>query len=223
MGGREMQVPVAEVIEAPTPAFFDTYGALYAFTLLWSLVGIAAIAALPAFAENTPYFLLLAWPPVAAMATLLLTEKRPGSLLGLAGRTLLLSAIASFATVMAITFAIPVFALLDARWLLAPRGVAGVTVGLVMMTVLIIVPLSIGLVRAVRSREGAGASAWLRAGAIVAALVVVGVVAYTTLVPGHPLEALVREDQAYALLTAVSWYVPGYALFTALARSFGLG
>lgn len=213
---REMDVP-----EDSTPAFFDTYGALYAFTLLWSLAGIAALAAMPAFAETSGYFALVAWPPVAAMATLLLTERRPGTMLGLAGRTLLLSAVAAFATVLGITFLIPMFALARARYLLAPRGVAGVTFGLIGMTLFIIVPLSIGFVRAARSREGA--RAWLRAGAIVAALAVVGVVAYATMVPGGGLEAIVREDQAYALLTAVSWYVPGYALFTALARRLGLG
>jgi hypothetical protein len=73
----------------------------------------------------------------------------------------------------------------------------------------------------VRSRAGTGAR--LRAGAIVAALGVVAVVAYTTLVPGHPLEEIVSPEQAKALLGAVSWYLPAYALATALARRFGLG
>jgi hypothetical protein len=217
----EREVRQADAMQESTPAFFETYGSLYAFTLLWALVGIAAFTALPPHAETLAYVALVGWAPVAAMATLLLTERRPGTMLGLLGRTVLLSGIAAFATVFGITLLIPVFALAQARFLLAPRSVAGVVFGVCALTVLIVVPLSIAFVRAVRS--GTGASARLRAGAILVALAVVGVVAYTTLVPGHPLGEIVSPEQAKTLLGAVSWYLPAYALTTGLARRFGFG
>jgi hypothetical protein len=210
-----------EETEGAAPAFLDTYGALYSFTLLWSLVGIAAFAVLPPHAETMSYVALVGWAPVVAMATLLLTERRPGSMLGLAGRTALLSAVAAFATVFGITLLIPMFALAQARFLLAPRSVAGVVFGVVALAVLIVVPLTVSLVRAVRSRAGAGS--WVRAVSIAVALAVALGVAYTTLVPGHPLTAMVGPEQAASLLGAVTWYLPGYALFAALSRQLGLG
>ncbi len=209
-----------DVREEATPRFFDTYGAVYAFTAIFAIGAIATIAALPAYAANTGYYLLLAWPPLVAMASLLLTERRPGSWLGLAGRTLLLTSIASLATVLMISFAIPVINLAHARPLLAPRGLPGVTVGVVALVTLIVVPLVIGFVRALRSHDGGSK---VRAGAIAVALVLALVVAFMTIVPGYDLVRFLRDDQAYAVLMVISWYGPAYALATASARSLGLG
>jgi hypothetical protein len=221
MESSEMREQGPDILDPEAPAFFDTYGSLFAFTLLWSLVGIAAFTMLPPHAETLSYVALVGWAPLAAMATLLLTERRPGTMLGLAGRAVLLTAVAAFATVFGITLLVPMFALAQARYLLAPRSLAGVLVGVVALTVLIVVPLSISFVRAARARAQVGAR--LRAGAILAALAVIAVVAYTTLVPGHPLAALVSKEQASALLGAVSWYLPAYALTASLARRFGFG
>lgn len=207
--------------EQPNPPFFDSYGAVYSFIVLFGLAGIAAIGAFPAYASTSGYFGVLAWPPVAATASLLLTERRPGTWPGLAGRTALLTFVASFATVLMITFAIPVINLAHARPLLAPRGVAGVTVGVIALVAFIIVPLIAGSVRALRAQARPGS--YIRVGAIVLALVVALVVAFMTLVPGYPLAGVLRDDQAYAVLMVVSWYAPAYALATAAARKFGLG
>jgi hypothetical protein len=176
---------------------------------------------LPAYAASAGYYLLLAWPPVVAMVSLLLTERRPGSWFGLAGRTVLLTFVASFATVLMITFVIPVINLARARPLLAPRGVPGVTVGVIALIALVVVPLSVGLVRALRTREHTGS--YVRAGAIIVALVLALIIAFMTLVPGYELARFLRDDQAYAVLMVISWYGPAYALATSWARSFGLG
>lgn len=209
--------------EMVAPRFLDTYGVAYSFTTLFGLAAVSLLAIAPAYAEDTTYFLLLAWPPLAAVAALLATEPRPGSWLGLAGRTVLITGVAAFATVLAITFAIPLINLAHARPLLAPRGVPGTVVGIIACAAFIVVPLVAGFRRLVRASGPEAAGGRVRAVAVAAALVVALVIAAFTLVPGLSLDSFLRDDQAYAALMVVSWYGPAYALFTAWARSFGLG
>lgn len=202
------------MVEEAAPRILDTYSLLYAFTLLWTVVALAALAGARMYSYTPAYTALMMLPPGLGVASLLLSEGRKGSLRSLAGRAALLTVLAAAGSVMFIFGGMLLLpAVID--WVVS--HLAGAAPFAIAVLAVLTAPLVVTLVRELRARR------WLRALVLVFAVAIVGVALYTSATPSRLIVDALRKDQMSFFMGALNWYLPAYGLAGALLRAVGLG
>ena len=199
-----------------TPAVSETYGLVYAFTLLLYIPCIAALSLFEKYSFSPGYLLAMTAAPVLGMLLVMFTEPLTRSVLRTAGSALLLSGLSLMGS-LGVMFGGALLIAPFQEWIRV-RYFATLTVLAVVFLAALVMPLAIALVRVVR---GSGGLRWIRAAALVLALGCVGVILVMTVQPSHPLGAL-RIDQASFLIGGLVAYLPGYAVSAGLWRKFGV-
>ena len=200
--------------EGEAPGLLDTYGLLYAFTLLWLVPALVLLAALPMYSHSNAYAALVALPPVAGMVSVLLTDRERPGWRALLGRTVLLVALATTGSVAFIFVGMMLIPVVSG---LIPTHLDAFGVVSVVSLAAVSVPLLPVLVRMARGRQ------WLRAAVLLLAVAGVGVVLYLTVTPAKTLVTALRKDQVSFLIGGLTWYLPAYGAAGAICRALGLG
>lgn len=211
---------IEDTTATEVPGFFETYGPLFAFCLLLTVLVEPLVAGLPTNSGSPEFVIPAVVAGVVGMAAVLLTDGRRYRALALVGRTAWLASIAALVATFGMTLLVPISALLKVREYLQPRGAIGVAVGLAAYGLLVVAPLAVFIVQGVRDRRS---GARVRLAAVVLALAVSGVIAWMAFFPEAAPATLLRRDQVMLLVGALSWYLPAYGLAGALARRIGLG
>jgi hypothetical protein len=199
-----------------TPAISETYGLVYAFTLLLYVPCIAALSLFRSYEFSPGYLLAMTAAPPLGMLLVMFTEPLTLSPLRTLGSALLLSGLSMFGSLLA---------MFGGALLLAPfqqwirvQYFGPLTVVALLLLAALVVPL---VVAAVRMARGSGGLRWVRFAAIALALAFVGTILVLTVQPTHPLGSL-RVDQSSFLIGGLVAYLPGYAISAALWRRFGI-
>jgi hypothetical protein len=199
-----------------TPAISETYGLVYAFTLLLYVPCIAALSLFRMYSFSPGYLLAMTAAPVLGMLALMFTEPLTMSPLRTIGSALLLSGLSLTGSLLVIFGGALLLAPVQ-QWIRVKYFGPLTVIALVYLAALV-TPL---LVAVVRTARGAGGLRWVRVAVLALALVFVGVILVVTVQPSHPLGSM-RTDQASFLIGGLVAYLPGYAISAALWRRFGI-
>lgn len=209
--------PAAAAAETDgTPAISETYGLVYAFTLLLYVPCIAALGLFKLYEFSPGYLLAMTAAPVLGMLLVMFTEPLTMSPLRTLGSALLLSGLSLFGSLGAMFGGALLLAPVQ-QWI-RTEYFAQLTVVAVVFLAALVTPLVIAVVRTVRAT---GRLRWVRVAALVASLAFVGAILVMTVLPSHPLGTL-RIDQSSFLIGGLVAYLPGYAISAALWRRFGI-
>ncbi len=209
--------PTAVAAEADvTPAISETYGLVYAFTLLLYVPSIAALSLFKMYSFTVGYLLVMTAAPVLGMLCVMFTEPIARSPLRRLGSALLLAGL-SLTGSLGVVFGVMLLLVPVQQWIRV-EYFGPLTVIAVVFLAALVTPLVIAAVRIVR---GSGGLRWVRLAAIVLALAFVGAILVLTVQPSHPLASL-RTDQSSFLIGGLVAYLPGYAISAALWRRSGI-
>jgi len=195
---------------APASGFLDTYGATYAFGLLFLLPAIGLIGSQPLYSFNAFYLAMLALPPIAASVCLLATAPGAGGRRNLLGRSALVVVVATIASLLALVAGTPVVILLFVNRVGHSQALTGLisTVGLIVVSA----PMLWSLASHVR------AGAWVRAGVLLVAVFAMAVVVALTLSRGGLLVESMRPDQGQIMMGLLEWCLPAFAVTAAFLK-----
>lgn len=199
-----------------TPAISETYGLVYAFTLLIYVPCIAALSLFGAYSFTPGYILVMTAAPVLGMLCVMFSEPRVRSALRTVGAALLLSVLSLTGSV-AVMFGGALLIAPFQEWIRV-KYFGPLTVLAIVFVAALVTPL---VIAAVRTARGSGGLRWVRFAVLVLALVFVGAMLVMTVLPSRPLGAL-RVDQASFLIGGLVAYLPGYAISAGLWRRFGI-
>lgn len=200
-----------------TPTVSETYGVVYAFTLLLYLPCLAALRLFDMYSFSPGYLLVMIASPLLAALLLLFTEPLTMSPLRTFGSAMLLAGLSLMGSV-GVTFGGALLLMPFQQWI-RMENMGPMSVIAVAFLALLAVPVVVSAARTAR-----GGSGWMRAvrlAAIGLALAAVVAILVLTVQPSHPLTSL-RTDQSSFLIAGLVSYLPGYAISAALWRRFGI-
>lgn len=202
----EVPAPDASV----APRFFETYGLSYAFGLLFLLPAILLLGSQPLYAFTAFYTAMLVIPPVAASVLILATDPAEKRKRSFVGRAALLTVLATVGSILALIVGTPVVIFLFLNGVGHSQALTGFVsaAGLALVSS----PMVYALVRSVRS------GSWLRAFALVVAIVAMGIVIALTTSQGGFLVESMRRDQGEIMMGLLEWCLPAFAATTAFLR-----
>jgi hypothetical protein len=208
-----MTAPI-EAHALPTAPFFDTYGASYAFGLLFLLPAILLIGSQPLYSFNAFYTAMLTIPPIAASVLLLATEPTKEGRSRILSRSLLLIVLATAGSILALIVGTPVVILL----FLNKVGHSQALTALVSASGLALVsaPMVWSLVTHVR------AGAWIRVAVLLLGIAAMAIVILLTLAQSGFLVDSMRRDQGEIMMGLLEWCLPAFAVTTAFLRRDGV-
>jgi hypothetical protein len=193
--------------------YLESYGLLYAFTLLWQVLAVLVLGMTPAYSYTPAYLAISVAAPFLGMGCVLtLTEPgwRPPRLLA---ATLLLGVLSLVASVgIVFVAALSIVPTID---LVQRVGFATTARFAAAAVVVASLPALVTLLRGTWLSKGL--RGWLQAIGLTAALALVAASVVYSLSPGDVLGALLRKDQLTALFGPLSWQVPAYAAAGAFA------
>jgi hypothetical protein len=195
---------------APGSGFLDTYGATYAFGLLFLLPAILLIGSQPLYSFTPFYLTMLTIPPIAAYVCLLATSPAVGQRRNLLGRSALLVVVATTASILALVAGTPVVIFLFVNHVGHSQAATGLisTVGLALVSA----PMVWSLVNHVR------AGAWARVAVLLMAVAAIAVVVALTLSRGGFLVDSMRPDQGQIMMGLLEWCLPAFAVTAAYLK-----
>jgi len=200
-----------------TPAVSETYGVVYALTLLLYLPSLAALRLFDMYSFSPGYLLVMMASPLFAALFLMFTEPLTMSPVRTFGSAMLLAGLSLMGSV-GVTFGGALLLMPFQQWI-RMENMGPMSVIAVAFLALLAAPLVVSAVRTLR-----GGSGWmrvLRLAAIGLALGAVVAILVLTVQPSHPLTSL-RTDQSSFLIAGLVSYLPGYAISAALWRRFGI-
>lgn len=195
---------------ARATGFFDTYGATYAFGLLFLLPAIVLIGSRPLYSFDAFYTAMLTIPPIAASVCLLATDPTTEERRNLLGRSALLVVVATTASILALVAGTPVVVLLFINGVGHSQSATGVisAAGLAFVSA----PMLWSLVSHVR------AGAWARTGVLLLAISAMFVVLALTVSRSGFLVDSMRADQGQIMMGLLEWCLPAFAVTAAFLR-----
>lgn len=191
------------------PGRLETYGLAYASGIVWLAIAAVLLGSQKQFAFNGAYDLLLAFPPFATAATVLLVDRR-GRWATFPFRAALMAVVCGIASACSTVVLAPLLILMFRSGITGNLGVTGTIASVVLAVVAS--PVVFATVNAFRAGE------YGRVIVLVTGLLVTFVALAMTLDPMGALASSMRLDQARIIMVVSAWWLPVYALVAAFLR-----
>lgn len=206
-------VDATEVQGTSVPGALETYSLAYASGIIWLGAAAVLLGSQEQFVFNAVYNSLLAFPPLAAAATLLLVDRR-GSWRTYPLRVVLVGVVGAILSACSTVLLAPLLVLMFRGGVTGDLGTTGLIASVVL--VLVASPIIVGLRGALRD-QAMGRLAVLSLGLLVSLVALA-----MTLDPMGGLATSMRLDQARIIMVVSAWWLPFYAASTALLREMQL-
>jgi hypothetical protein len=208
---------LAQTAAAEPPRVSDTYALVYAATLLFLVPGSIAIGQLPFRTYTLQYVSLVTVPFVLGLVFTFLTDSTDDAKT-VAKRIAILSPLIILSGV-AVMFTSSLF-LVPINQFLGPEYRELTTPLAALLLIALASPLVLALVR--RVRTGFNWRAFIQGLVLVAALAVVGIVAYMSVFQVGALGDIARKDIVIYIIGGLVWYGPSFGISAGVWRKMEL-